>query len=305
MSTLVLALRRRAAWLAPAADFVELTKPGISVMILVTVAVAIYIATWGQPNPWILLHTVLGTLLVSASASAINQWLERRTDGEMKRTSNRPLPAGRLGSGQVLGFAAITVVVGFAYLVLAVNLLTGLLALLTWVLYAWVYTPLKSRTHWNTAIGAVAGALPMLIGWAAAEGSFDLRSDARSAALFGMLFFWQFPHFMAIAWIYRSQYGSAGLQMLTVVDPSGRRAGVQAVLAALALIPISLIPALYAPGIGGLVYLGLAFLLGTAQLACAVLFLLDRDNVTARRLLRASLIYLPAMLACLLFIPLV
>lgn len=305
MSTFVLALRRRSAWLARAADYLELTKPGISVMILVTVAVAGYLARWGRPDPWALLNCLWGTLLVSASASAVNQWLERDSDSRMPRTADRPLPAGRLTAVQVLTFAAITVVVGGLHLALTVGWTTTMLALATWSVYAWIYTPLKSRTPFNTVIGAVAGALPMLIGWAGVGGGFELRADPRWLALFLTLFFWQFPHFMAIAWIYRRQYGEAGLRMLTVVDPSGRRAGVQAVLAALALLPVSLLPAMLTPGVGGVVYLLLASVLGIGQLICAVLFLRHRDETTARRLLRASLIYLPALLACLLFLPLV
>jgi protoheme IX farnesyltransferase len=305
VSILVLAIRRRAAWLARAADYVELTKPGISIMILVTVAVAGFLAAGGRPDLWILLHCLLGTLLVSSSASALNQWMERETDSRMSRTSDRPLPAGRLSNQQVLGFAVLTIVGGLVYLQLAVGTVTMLLALLTWFLYAWIYTPLKSRTPLNTTIGAVSGALPILIGWSATSPVLNLAADPRSAALFLVLFFWQFPHFMAIAWIYRRQYADAGLRMLTVVDPTGRRAGIQAVSAALILLPISLLPAVFAPGTGSVWYVLLAGLLGVAQLACAVSFCVTRDEATARRLLRASLIYLPSLLGCLLFLPLV
>lgn len=304
VSILVLAIRRRAAWLAWAADYVELTKPGISVMILVTVAVAGFLAAGGRPDLWVLLHCLLGTLLVSSSASALNQWLERESDGRMPRTSGRPLPAGRLSNQQVLGFALLTIVTGLAYLQVAVGTVTMSLALLTWLLYAWIYTPLKSRTPLNTAIGAVSGALPILIGWSATSPSFSLVSDPRALALFLVLFLWQFPHFMAIAWIYRRQYADAGLRMLTVVDPSGRRAGIQAVCAALVLVPVSLVPAIFAPGLGSVLYVLLAGLLGVAQLACAVSFSVTRDEATARRLLRASLVYLPSLLGCMLFLPL-
>ena len=315
LSTLVWAIRRRAVWLARAADFLELTKPGISVMILVTVAVAGLIASsggassgWassGGASLWVLVHCLLGTLLVSSSASALNQWLEQKTDALMPRTAQRPLPAGRLGNQQVLGFAVLTIVTGLLYLGLAVGPVTMLLALATWVLYAWIYTPLKTRTPFNTVVGAVAGAMPVLIGWSATTSSFDLRADPRSAALFLTLFFWQFPHFMAIAWIYRRQYGEAGLKMLTVVDPSGRRAGIQAVLCASAVLLASLMPAVFAQGMSGVLYMSLAGLLGAAQLAFAVQFCRNRNEATARRLLRASLLYLPALLGCLLFLPLV
>ncbi|MCO6457492.1 MAG: UbiA family prenyltransferase, partial [Pirellulaceae bacterium] len=156
MSTLVLAFRRRVAWLAWASDYVELTKPKISVMILVTVAMAAYVAGAGRPDLWLLMHALLGTLLVSASASALNQWLERDSDSRMPRTADRPLPAGRLGGGQVLAFALVTLLAGTTELLLLVGLTATLLALATWLLYAWVYTPLKSRTWLNTAVGAVA-----------------------------------------------------------------------------------------------------------------------------------------------------
>jgi protoheme IX farnesyltransferase len=175
---------------------------------------------------------------------------------------------------------------------------TAALGLLTWLLYVCVYTPLKSRTSLNTAVGAVAGAMPVLMGWSASGAEIDLRA----AALFLVVFLWQFPHFMAIAWIYREQYDAAGLKMLTVVDPSGRRAGTQAVLSALALLPVSFIPALLSPGAS--LYVLAAFALGGGQLACAVMFCAKRDEAAARRLLRASLVYLPALLTLLLFVPL-
>ncbi|MBI3838502.1 MAG: protoheme IX farnesyltransferase, partial [Planctomycetia bacterium] len=227
---------RRAAWLERFGDYVELTKPRITAMVLFTVGVAAVVANWGPPNGWLLLHTLAGTALVAASASALNQWLERDTDAQMARTLDRPLPAGRLTAFQVLGFSVLTIVVGSTYLAAAVGLRTAALGLFTWLLYVWIYTPLKTRTSTNTAVGAVAGALPVLIGWTAVGAPLDLR--AWSLGL--IVFLWQFPHFMAIAWIYRRQYAAAGLKMLSVVDPSGLRPAAQAIVAALVLIPVSL-----------------------------------------------------------------
>lgn len=301
MTTSSLALARgRTTWWTRAADYVELTKPKIGVLVLVTVGVSMFVASWGQPDPRLMLHTLLGVALVAASGSAINQWLERTTDARMPRTANRPLPAGRLSGTQVLTFAALTIVLGVTQLAVAVNLASAGFAVLSWVIYAWVYTPLKRISSLNTAVGAVSGALPILIGWSAAGGELGLRA----ASLFTVLFLWQFPHFMAIAWMYREQYGRAGLQMLTVVDSTGRRAGVQAVSSALALLPVSFIPGLFAPPPAGSLFAAFAFLLGVGQLICAVLFFALRSDAAARLLLRASLVYLPAFLLLLMFLPL-
>lgn len=289
---------RRAAWLVRCGDFVELTKPKIAGMVLVTVGVAAVVANWGLPVGWLMMHTLLGTALVAASASALNQWLERFTDAQMARTADRPLPAGRLTSFQVIGFSAVTIVVGSAYLAFAAGLKTAALGLLTWAIYVWIYTPLKSRTSANTAVGAVAGALPMLLGWSAVGAPLDLRAWS----LFLIVFLWQFPHFMAIAWIYRRQYAAAGLQMLTVVDPSGLRPAAQAIVAALALIPVSLVPGLLQPA--GEVYSAWALVLGLGQLAAAISFFVQLSDSSARRLLLASLVYLPAIMGLLVLGPL-
>ena len=280
-----------------AGDVCQLTKPKIGVLILATVAVSGFVARWGQPDPWLLAAAMLGTFLVAGSASALNQWIERRRDALMPRTADRPLPAGRLSDRQVMAFAAVLLAAGFFCLLLAVNWPTALVGLTTWFIYVCVYTPLKSRTAINTAVGAVAGAMPVLIGWTAVGAA----PDTRAAALFLIVFLWQFPHFMAIAWIYREQYARGGMKMLSVVDPSGRRSGVQAVLAAVALLPVSFVPAL---GVGGSWYIACAFVLGTLQLACAVLFFTRLSDASARLLLRASLVYLPALLALLALVPL-
>lgn len=295
MSTTTLSMETaRAHRLSRVADYVELTKPRIGVLVLVTVAISYCCARWGQPEPWAMVHAMVGTLLVASSASALNQLLERRLDLRMDRTSERPLPAGRLSKSEVVVFAIITIVAGEAYLALLVNLEAALWGLLTWAIYVWVYTPLKTRTPLNTAIGAISGALPVFIGWSAAGGVWS--DPLRASSLLMIVFLWQFPHFMAIAWMYRKQYGQAGMQMLSVVDPTGRRAGVQAVCGALALLPVSLLPGLFTPGIGGSVYLVLAFLLGVMLLAFAIAFCTSLSDLAARRLLKASLVYLPSVL---------
>lgn len=286
----------RPAILSKALDFLELTKPKIAVLELVVVLAAGFVATWGQPNPSLLLHAMVGTLLIAASASAANQWLERRRDSRMPRTADRPLPAGRLSSGEALTFAVVTLVLGTAYLAVLVNFACLFWALSTWAMYVLVYTPLKPISAANTAVGAVAGAFPVLIGWTATGAALD----ARAAALFLVLFLWQFPHFMAIAWLYRKDYAGAGFQMLTVVDPTGRRAGWQAVLAALALVPVSLVPVLATAGVGVALYAAAAILLGGGYLALSAQFWRLPDDGSARLLLRGSLVYLPTLLLMLL-----
>ena len=298
-STVVAVERRSASWPARLADYIQLSKPRIAFLVLVVVATSALVARWGQPDGWQVLHAMFGTLLVAASASALNQLCEWRRDAVMPRTAGRPVPAGRLSSPEVAAFAAVCAVVGLGYLGLAVNWNAAAWGLASWLVYAWIYTPLKPLTAANTTVGAVAGALPVFIGWSAVGGSSDVIADPRGLALFLILFLWQFPHFMAIAWMYRQQYARAGFQMLTVVDPSGRQAALQAVTTCLALLPVSLLAALLTAGPGRWWYLGLTLLLGTAQLACAVLFLRQRSERNARRLLRATLLYLPALLLCL------
>lgn len=289
MSTATCLAARTQGW-QRVADYIELTKPKIVLMELVTVAVAAVVASAGSPDFWLLAHAVLGTLLVAAGASAWNQWLERETDALMDRTADRPLPAARLGGREVVAAGTLSTVVGIVYLSWCVNWLTAALGALTWLLYVVIYTPLKSRSPTNTAVGAVAGAMPILMGWTAVGG----RLDTSAATLFLIVFLWQFPHFMAIAWIYRGQYAAAGMKMLPVVDPSGLRAGAQAVIAALALVPVSLLPAVIS--FAGSTYFVWALLLSVGQLLCAAAFMFRMNDHTARVLLRASLVYLPGLL---------
>ena len=280
---------------------IELTKPRIAVMVLLTVAIAAVVESWGQPNPMVVLNTLLGTLLVASSASAVNQWLERDTDAKMQRTSNRPIPAGRISTQTVMLFAGITVFAGVLYLALFVNPTTALLGVATWVLYGIIYTPLKYRTPLNTAVGAVSGALPVLMGWTAMDGLEALTGNLRWTGLFLTVFFWQFPHFMAIAWIYREQYSEAGMKMWTVVDPSGRRAGIEAVIGALVVIPVSLIAVAQIPGATW--YIVTAFTLGVLQLSFAIHFMVTLKQDSARSLLRMTLVYLPVVLLALATLP--
>ena len=278
-------------------DYLELTKPRIAVLELVTVALAAFTARWMLPDAALLAWLLSGTALVAAGASAWNQWLEVGTDLRMRRTAERPLPAGRLTPRQVAVFGFVTTIAGVVLLASQVNPLTATFGFATWFLYVVVYTPMKRYTSLNTVVGAIAGAMPVLMGWAAVEGPLNLSA----AALFMIVFLWQFPHFMAIAWIYREQYARAGLQMLTVVDPSGRRAGAQAVVTALILIPVSLLPSVVDSA--GPLYFVWACCLGLAQLACTVRFMARLDEPSARILLRASVIYLPSLLLMLMLGP--
>ena len=280
---------------------VELTKPRIAVMVLFTVAIAAVVESWGQPNPVIVLHTLFGTLLVAASASAINQWLERDTDAKMQRTAKRPIPAGRVSTQTVMLFASVTVFSGVIYLALLVNPTTALLGVATWVVYGIIYTPLKYRTPLNTAVGAVSGALPVLMGWTAMDGLSALTVDLRWTGLFLTVFFWQFPHFMAIAWMYREQYNEAGMKMWTVVDPTGRRAGIEAVIGALIVIPVSLIAVAQIPGATW--FIVTAFTLGILQLSFAIHFMVTLRQDSARSLLRVTLVYLPVILMAVATLP--
>jgi protoheme IX farnesyltransferase len=277
------------------ADYVQLMKPRVLVLVLFTVATGGLLAAGGAPNWPVLLHALVGTALVAAGASAFNQWLERDSDALMRRTENRPLPAGRLHPAEVLALAVTLGAGGVAYLATALyQPYAALVAAVTFVSYVFVYTPLKRKTTLNTLVGAVPGALPPVIGWTAVRGVFD----GEVVALFVILFLWQVPHFLAIAWIYREEYARAGLRMLPVVDPDGVLSGRQMVSYCMALIPVSLAPVLL--GRAGPVYLVGATVLGLGFLACAVGFARTSSVQHARRVMRASLIYLPALLALLL-----
>jgi protoheme IX farnesyltransferase len=268
----------------------ELTKPRISLMALITVAVGSFLASNGSLDNGLLTNILLGTALVAAGSSVLNQVLERNTDALMRRTQNRPLPAGRVGVVEALMFGSVLSVVGVSYLCLVVNALTGLLATVTLGLYVFIYTPLKRRTSFNTLVGAIPGALPPVMGWTAVRGSLD----GEALSLFLIVFLWQFPHFLAIAWIYRDDYARAGLKMLPVVDRGGGMTGRQMIAYSLALVPVSLGPSMV--GLTGPVYFFGALSLGLVLLAFAVGFAFVGSQASARNLMRASLVYLPLLL---------
>jgi protoheme IX farnesyltransferase len=278
-----------------AADYVALTKPRIAAMALLTVAAGALLARRGDVPAAVLLHAVIGAALAAAGASALNQWLERDSDGMMRRTRSRPLPAGRLQSAEVFVLGLVLCVAGVAYL--ACTLATpaaAIVAAVTCATYVGVYTPLKSRTTLNTLVGAVPGALPPLIGWSAVRGNITVEA----INLFLLLFIWQVPHFLAIAWIYRDEYARAGLCMLPVVDRTGRRTARQMVLYCMTLLPVSLTPVVL--GDAGRIYLAGAVVLGLVFLASTLRFRRTHSVPDARRVVRASLVYLPAVLALLL-----
>ena len=275
------------------ADYVDLTKPRISVLVLFTVAAGGLLAA-GRSVEWlILLHAVVGTALVAAGASALNQLLERHSDARMRRTENRPLPAGRLQPFEVAVFGTLLALGGVAYLALLLPTpWAAVVAALTFVGYVFVYTPLKPRTTLNTLVGAVPGAMPPIIGWVAVRG--EITTEALT--LFLILFLWQIPHFLAIAWIYRADYAQAGLKMLPVVDPRGEKTATRMMIYCLTLIPVSLLPAML--GHAHVAYLVGAVALGVLFMGSAWQFHRRRSLQAARRVLRMSLLYLPGLLVC-------
>lgn len=275
------------------ADYLELTKPRIAVLALTAVTVGYVLGSQGRWQVLPLLHALLGIGLVAAGSSVLNQWIERSTDRKMDRTANRPLPAGRLQATEVLWFGLACGLFGTLYLAVAVNALTAWLGVATMFLYVAVYTPLKRHTSLCTAVGAIPGALPPVLGWTAAGGHLD----AGAFSLFAILFLWQFPHFLAIAWLYREDYDRAGLRMLPRPSAKLPIVGAFTVIYALALIPVSLLPSDLA--LAGDAYYLAAIILGLGYLAASVRFLLNESRRTARSLLLVSLVYLPLLLLAL------
>lgn len=273
-------------------DFLELAKPGITFMVAVTAGVGFVAA--GQAVQWgVLLHLLGGTLLSSGGAAALNMVLERRADAKMERTRNRPLPAGRMAPSHGLAFGTLLSAAGVVYLTLAVNVLTAALSAATIALYLGVYTPLKSKTSLCTLVGAIPGAIPPVMGWTAARGSLD----PGAFVLFLLLFFWQLPHFLALAWMYREDYARAGYPMLPVAEPDGASTGRQVVLQTLALILVSALPV--GAGLAGGGYLVAALFLGAGFLAFGIGFAVERSRGRAQRLFFASIVYLPLLLGAL------
>ena len=276
-------------------EYLELTKPRVTWLILMSAGMGYVFGLRGSADWWVLLHSVLGTGLLAAGTFTLNQWYEREADAKMRRTRYRPLPAGRVRPAQAFWFGVVLSCAGFAELWLGANMLAAVLGLFTLLSYLLAYTPLKQRSRHSTTVGAVPGAMPPLIGYAAASGTLT----AEAWILFAILFLWQFPHFYSVAWLYRDDYARAGIRMLPVVEPDGESTARQIVLASAALIPVSLLPGLMS--MTGRVYLFGALLLGAAFLYYGCRVARERTLIRARGVLIASVIYLP-LLYCLMLV---
>jgi len=268
----------------------ELFKARLTLLVLLTTLMGFFLGSPEGINLTLCLHALGATSLLAAGASALNQWIERDHDGRMRRTASRPLPSGRMSPTTVLALGVAISLSGLLWLSVWVNLLTAFLGAMTLATYLFLYTPLKRITVLNTLVGAVPGALPPLMGWTAATGTLS----PKGWGLFAILFFWQIPHFMAIAWIYREEYSKAGFQMLSGVDPDGRRSAASAIRNTIALILVSMVP--FLQGVSGRIYLASALLLGGLFLLHAVRFAILLDVPAARRLFLVSILYLPALL---------
>lgn len=270
--------------------YLELTKPRILVMVLVTTTLGFFLGSGPHGSFALLLLTLGGVASATGGAAALNNYLERDFDARMTRTRKRALPSGLLEPSRALIFGVGLVLGGVLLLTLGVNLLAGFLVLLAAFLYVLVYTPLKRVTWWNTTFGAIPGAIPPMAGWAAATGHIG----PGAWALFAILFAWQHPHFFAIAWMFRDDYRAAGFKMLPVIEPAGGRTVWLAVSFSLVLVGVSLVPTLI--GMAGWLYFVTAFLIGLLMLLAAMSFARDRSVGSARRLLKASVLYLPLLL---------
>ncbi len=277
-------------------DFWELTKPEINFLIAITAAAGFWIGSPAAPPhfPWMpFIHTLLGTVFVASGAAALNQLIELRYDAQMRRTARRPLASGRIAPSHALWFGVLLSVFGVVYLAISTNVLASLLAALTLLSYLFLYTRLKRITPLCTLVGAVPGAAPPLIGWTAACGHLD----AAAWVLFAIVFLWQFPHFMSIAWMYREDYARAGYLVLPASELKDRFVVWQCLLPALGLFVVAIVPALR--GQSGLVYFAGALVLGGVFLYYSARFALQRSVASARQLLLASILYLPVLLAVL------
>jgi protoheme IX farnesyltransferase len=281
-------------------DYLALTKPRITWLILMSTAVGFF---FGLPHlapaqlQWTLFHLILGTALIASGTAALNQWWERDSDRFMSRTAARPLPAGKIPPQNALLFGGFLSLLGYLQLWLGCNFLTANLGLFTLVTYLFCYTPLKRRAPVSTTVGAVPGAMPPLIGFAAASG--HLTPEAW--ALYAILFVWQFPHFYAIAWLYRDEYSRAGIRMLPVVEPDGNSTANRILWTSLLMVPTSLLPTMLA--MSGHVYTAAAILMGALLLYTAVRLFRERSRDNARSVLLASVVYLPVLYATLIFAP--
>ena len=274
------------ASVARAADFLALTKPRLNLLVVATTAAGFYLGI-DRLDTALLVSTIAGTAMVAGGAAAFNETFERDTDALMRRTRSRPLPAGRMRTATAVWFGLALALGGLALLGLGANWLAAGVAAVTLVSYTLVYTPLKRRTHLATLVGGVPGALPPMIGWAAATGTLSIEAWV----LFAVVYLWQMPHFLGMAWMCREEYAQAGLPMLPVVDPSGRTTARMVVLYASVLVPVSLAPTLV--GLAGRVYFGGALALGLAFLALGIQFARRRTHDRARRLFLGSITYLP------------
>jgi len=285
-------------------DYIALTKPRVTWLIMMSAGIGYF---FGLPNAsgWreflgnihllSLFNTILGTALIASGTAALNQWFERDADRKMRRTAGRPLPLGRLTPRSALAFGAALSVAGFLELWLGVNLLSGSIGAFTLAMYLFLYTPLKQRTWWSTTVGAIPGAMPPMIGYAAAAGTLTVEAWILAA----ILFLWQFPHFYAIAWMYKEDYAQAGIRMLPVVEPDCRSTARQMVLYGIALIPVSLLPVAF--GMSGNIYLAGALVLGLWFLYSGVRVATERSVSRARGVLMASVLYLPLIYGLMLF----
>jgi protoheme IX farnesyltransferase len=287
---------QRSPWTSVVAwcqDVSELVKLRLSALVLATTFLGFYLGSEGEMHGWLLFNTMMGTGLVAGGAAALNQLLEREQDAKMKRTQDRPLPGGRMHPDEVLILGFGFSVGGLIWLAMGVNMISAVVAALTLGIYLFIYTPIKRTSSLNTPIGAVAGALPPLLGWVAAQGSVSLAGWT----LFAILFFWQMPHFMAIAWMFREDYAVAGFKMISLHDEEGVMTGRQGLIYAMALVPVSLIPALV--GLAGAIYFTAALFLGFAFVWLAFLFFLRPTVRSARVLFFGSIIYLPLLMLAL------
>ncbi len=280
---------------ARANAYVALTKPDVSFLVLITAAAGYYMGARG-PVDWLhLIHTVFGTMLIAAGTAALNHYIERETDGNMRRTAARPLPSGVLRPGEALGFGVALCLAGAVDLYLTAGTLASGLGVATCLSYLLAYTPLKKRTVWATFVGAFPGAIPPMIGWVAATGALGTGAWL----LFGILFLWQFPHFHAIAWMYREDYARAGIRMLPVVDREGKRTFRQIILYAAALVGVSLLPAIL--GMAGVLYFFGALVTSTALVQVCLWAANNKTNARAKWILHATVLHIPLLLGLMMY----
>jgi len=273
-------------------DYIELTKPRLTTLSVLTTLAGYYIGSDGVIRGDVLLHTLLGSFLVGGGCGALNMYMEHEHDSRMRRTAHRPIPAGRLTPLEVLVFGVVIGLGGIAYLGFGVNPLTGALGAVTMVSYLMLYTPLKRLTTLNTLVGAIPGAIPPMMGWAAATG--NIGQGPGGWVLFGILFFWQMPHFLSLAWMCREDYARAGYRMLAVIDTDGRSTSMQILLYTTTLIPVSLLPTTI--GIAGSFYFYSALVLGLYFLFLGIRVARYRAAGDARKLFHFTLMYLPLLL---------